>query len=108
MVIGSDDKRDPEYVPPGSVTLAWAARTTVIVTASHSEEERILTSMLSGSAAHSRDASGSEKVSGSEEVSDFDEASAPATVSQSASSDEADSVDYIPSPLTRVSASVVD
>ena len=27
LVIRSDDERDPEYVPPGTITNAWAART---------------------------------------------------------------------------------
>ena len=74
LVIGSNDERDPEYVPPGTVTPTWVARTTIdtpikvalgVVTASQSEEEHIMTSTPSGSATHSNDASGSDEVSGS-------------------------------------------
>ena len=59
MVIGSDDERDPEYVPPGTSTpsrAAHAPRATPkkvasgIVTASQSDEERTLTGTPSGSA----------------------------------------------------------
>ena len=57
MVIGFDDERDPEYVPPGTSTpsrAACAARATPkkvasgVVTASHSDEERTLTGTPSG------------------------------------------------------------
>ena len=57
MVIGSDDERDPEYVPPGTSTLSRASRATratpkkvasSIVTTSQSDEERTLTGTPSG------------------------------------------------------------
>ena len=59
LVIGCDDERDPEYVPPGTSTqsrAALAARATPKkvasgeVTASQSDEERTLTDIPSGSA----------------------------------------------------------
>ena len=59
MVIGSDDERDPEYVPPGTSTPSRAARASRatpkkvasgVVTASQSDEERTLTGIPSGSA----------------------------------------------------------
>ena len=59
LVIGFDDERDPEYVPPGTSTpshAAHAARATPkkvasgVVTASQSNEERTLTGTPSGSA----------------------------------------------------------
>ena len=52
MFIGSDDERDPEYVPPGTSTPSRAARAprarpkkvaSGVVTASQSDEERTLT-----------------------------------------------------------------
>ena len=52
MVIGSDDERDPEYVPPGTSTPSRAARApratpkkvaSGVVAASQSDEERTLT-----------------------------------------------------------------
>ena len=55
MVIGSDDERDPEYVPPGTSTPSRAVRApratpkkvaSDIVTASQSDEERTLTGTL--------------------------------------------------------------
>ncbi|TMW81878.1 hypothetical protein EJD97_007496 [Solanum chilense] len=58
MVIGSDDERDPEYVPPGTSTPSRAARDPRatpkkvvfgVVTASQSNEERTLTDIPSGS-----------------------------------------------------------
>ena len=49
---------------------------TSVVTASQSEEERILTGTPSVSATQSIDASGSEELSGSKEVSATEEASA--------------------------------
>ena len=73
MFISSDDERDPQYVPPGKLNPTRAARTTKAaptkvapseVTASHSEEECILTNTPSGSAAQSEGASGSEDESG--------------------------------------------
>ena len=78
VVIVSYDERDPEYVPPGTVTPARAARTTRhtplkveigLVTASLYEEEHILNGTPSGFSTHSSDASGFEEVSCSEEVS---------------------------------------
>ena len=57
QVIGSDDERDPEYVPPSTSTLyrvACAARATPkkvvsgVVTTSQSDEERTLTGTPSG------------------------------------------------------------
>ena len=59
MVIGSDDERDLEYVPPGTSTpspIARAPRATPkkvasgVVTASQSDEERTLTGTPFGSA----------------------------------------------------------
>ena len=77
-VIGSDDECDPKYMPLGTVTLARATHTTRstptkvapgVVSASQSEEERILDGTPYGSTTHSKDASDFEEVSGSEEVS---------------------------------------
>ena len=57
MVVGSDDERDPEYVPPGTSTPSRAARADRatpkkvaygVVTASQSDEERTLTGTPSG------------------------------------------------------------
>ena len=57
MIIGSDDERDPEYVPPGTATPSRAARAprstpkkvaSGLVTASQSDEERTLTGTPSG------------------------------------------------------------
>ena len=59
LIIGSDNERDPEYVPPGTSAPSRAARAprdtpkTVasgVVTASQSDEERTLTGTPSGSA----------------------------------------------------------
>ena len=59
LIIGSDDERDPEYVPPGTFAPSRAARApratpkTVasgVVTASQSDEECTLTDTPSGSA----------------------------------------------------------
>ena len=59
LIIGSDDERDPEYVPPGTSTpsrAAHAPRATPkkvasgVVTASEFDEERTLTGKPSGSA----------------------------------------------------------
>ena len=61
MVIGSDDERDPEYVPPGTSTpyrASHATRATPtkvasgVVTSSQSDEERTLTGTPSVSATH--------------------------------------------------------
>ena len=79
MVIGSDDERDLEYVPPGTSTPACAAHTpratpkkvaSGVVTASKSDEECTLTGTPSGSATNEEGASGSLGVSWSEEASD--------------------------------------
>ena len=100
MIIGSDDERDPEYVPPGASTPSRAARApratpkkvaSGVVTASQSDEERTLTVTPSRSATNEEGASGSLGVSWSEEDSGSAEAPAPATAAVSASSDEADS-----------------
>jgi len=102
MIIGSDDKRDPEYVPPGTFTPSHAARAPratpkkvafCIVTASESDEERTLIGTPSGSATNEEGASSSLGVSWSEEASDSAEFPALATAAASASSNEADSFD---------------
>ena len=102
LIIGSDDERDPEYVPPGTSAPSRAARApkatpkTVasgVVTASQSDEERTLTGTPSGSATNEEGASGSLGVSWFEEASGSAEVPAPATAAASASSDEADSSD---------------
>ena len=72
FIIGSDDERDPEYVPPGTSAPSRAARATRatpktvvsgVVTASQSDEERTLTGTPSGSATNEEGASGSFGVS---------------------------------------------
>ena len=72
MVIGSDDERDPEYVPLGTSIPSRAARApkatpkkvaSSVVTASQSDEERTLTGTPSGSATNEEGASGSLGVS---------------------------------------------
>ncbi|XP_069148157.1 uncharacterized protein [Solanum lycopersicum] len=100
MVIGSDDERDPYYVPPGTSTPSCTARApratpkkvaSNVFTASLSDEERTLTGTPSGSATNDEGASGSLGVSWSEEASGSSKVVAPATAAPSASSDEADS-----------------
>ena len=100
LIIGFDDERDPEYVPPGTSApsrLARATRATPktvasgVVTASQSDVERTLTGTPSGSATNEEGASGSLGVSWSKEDSGSAEVPAPATAAVSASSDEADS-----------------
>ena len=100
MVIGFDDERDPEFVPPGTTTPSRAARAPraipkkvaySVVTASQSDEERTLTVTPSGSATNEEGASGSLGVSWSEEASGSAEVPAPATAAASTSADEADS-----------------
>ena len=100
MVIVSDDESDPEYVPPGSSTLSYAARApratpkevaSGVITASQLDEERTLTGTPSWSATNEEGTSGSLRVSWSEEASDSSEVPAPATAVVSASSFEADS-----------------
>ena len=102
LIIGSDDERDPEYVPPGTSAPSRAAsapRATPkkvasgVVTASQSDKERTLTGTPSGSTENEEGASGSLGVSWSEEASGSAEVPAPATAAASASSDEADSSD---------------
>ena len=102
LIIGSDDERDPEYVPPGTSAPSRAARApratpkTVasgVVTTSQSDEERTLTGTPSGSATNEEGASGSLGVSWSEKASGSAEVPAPATAAALASSDEADSSD---------------
>ena len=102
LIIGSDDERDPEYVPPGTSApsrVACAPRATPkkvasgVVTASQSDEECTLTGTPSGSATNEEGASGSLGVSWSEEASGSAEVLAPATAVASALSDEADSSD---------------
>ena len=100
MVIGSDDERDPEYVPPGTSTLARDARApratpkkvaSGVVTASQSDEERKMTGTPSGSATNEEGASSSLGVSWLEETSGSAEVPTLATAAALASSDEADS-----------------
>ena len=102
MIIGSDDERDHEYVPPGTSAPSCAARApratpkmvaSGVVTASQFDEERTLTSTPSGSATNEEGASGSLGVSWSEEASGSAEVPAPASAVASASSDEANSSD---------------
>ena len=66
LIIGSDDERDPEYVPPGTSASSRAARApkatpktmaSGVVTASQSDEERTLTGTPSGSATNEDGAS---------------------------------------------------
>ena len=102
MIIGSDDERDPEYVPPGTSTPSRAARApratpkTVasgVVPASQSDEERTLTGTPFGSATNKGGTSGSLGVLWYEEASGSVEVPSPATAAASASSDEAHSSD---------------
>ena len=118
LVIGSDDERDPEYVPPGSSTHSHASRApkatpkkvaSGVVTASQSDKERTLTGTPSGSATNEEGASGSLGVSWSEEASESTEVLAPATAAASASSEEANSLDstagspaHAPTPAIRL------
>ena len=117
MVIGSNDERDPEYVPPGTSTPARAARApratpkkvaSGVFTASQSDEERKLTHTPSGSATNEEGASGSLGVSWSEEASGSTEVPAPATAAESTSSDEADSSESTPDSPDRALTSVTD
>ena len=110
LVIGSDDERDPEYMPPGTATPsqdARAARATPkkvasnVVTASQFDEDRTMTVTPSGSATHEEGASSSLGVSWSEEASGSAEVPTPATAAQYASSDEADSSESTPGSPTR-------
>ena len=105
MVIGSDDERDSEYVPPCTSTPSRASRATRatpkkvasgVVTASQSDEERTLTGTPSGSATNEYGASGSFGVLWSEEASGSAEVPTPATAVASSSYDEADSSENTP------------
>ena len=109
LVIGFDDERDPEYVPPGTSTPSRAARAarftpkkvaSGVVTASQFDEERTLTGTPSWSATNEEGASVSLGVSWSEEASGSAEVPTPATAAQSASSDEADNFASTPSSLS--------
>ena len=100
MIIGSDDKWDPAYVPPGTSTPSRAARApratakkvaSGVVTASQFDEERTLTGTPSGLATNEEGASGSLGVSWSEEASGSAEVPSPATAAALALSDEAKS-----------------
>ena len=105
LVIGSDDERDPEYMPPGTSTpsrVARAARATVkkvessIVIASQFDEKHTLTGTPFGSATNEEGASGSLGILWSKEASGFVEVPAPTTAAVSASPDEADSLESTP------------
>ena len=117
MVIGSDNERDPEYVPPGTSTPSRAARAaraipkkvaSDVVTASQSDEERTLTDTPSGSATDEEGASGSLGVLCSEEASGSYEVPAHATTATSASSDEADRLESTPGSPARALTPVTD
>ena len=117
MVIGSDDDRDPEYVPPGTSTPSHAARApratlkkvaSGVVTASQSDEERTLTGTPFGSATNEEGASGSLGVSWPEEASGSAEVPAPATAAAPASSDEADNSDSTSGSLAQVPTAATD
>ena len=104
-------------MPPGTVTLARAARTTratltkvapSVVTTFKSDEECILSGTPYGSAAQSSDASNFEDILGSKKVSGLADASSLDTASQSDSFDEADSVDSTPTPQIVVPALIAD
>ena len=93
MVIGSDDERDPEYMPPGTYIPSRAAHApravpkkvaSGVVTASQTDEERTLTGTPSGSSTNEEGVSGSFGVSWSEEASGSAEVPAPATAAASA------------------------
>ena len=75
IVIGSDDERDPEYVPPVTSTPSYAARApratpkkvaSGVATASQSDEERTLTGTPFRSSSGSKEASGFEETSDTE------------------------------------------
>ena len=87
LVIGSDDERDPEYMPPGTSTPSRATRASRdtpkkvafgVVTASQSDEERTLTSTPSGSVTNEEGASRYLGVSWFEEAYKSAEVPAPA------------------------------
>ena len=116
MIVGSDDERDLEYVPPGTSKPSRAARApratpkmvaSGVVTASQYDEERTLTGTPYGSATNEEGASGYLGVSWSEEPSGSAEVPAPATAAASALYNEADSSEFtsgspvpVPTPAT--------
>ena len=117
LVIGSDDEHDPEYELPGTASPSQAACATRatpkkvssdVVTTSQSYVECTLTGTPSGSATHEEGASGCVGVSLSEEASGSAEVLAPATSTQYASSDEADSPDSTPGSPTGALTLVAD
>ena len=117
LVIGSDYKRDPEYVPPGTSTVSRVARgaratpkkvASGVVTASQSDEERTLIGTPSWSATYKEGVSCSLRVSWSKEAFGSAKIPAPATAAQSASSDKADSSESIPSSPTRALTTIAD
>ncbi|TMX01568.1 hypothetical protein EJD97_024277 [Solanum chilense] len=117
LVIGSNDERDPECVPPGTSTpsrVACASRDTPkkvasgAVTTSQSDKECTLTGTPSRSATHEEGADGSLEVLLSEEASRSAEVPAPTTAAQSASSDEADSSKSTPDSPTRALTLIAD
>ena len=88
LVIGSNDERDPEYVPPGTFTPSRAARAarvtpkkvaSCIVTLSQSDEERTVTDTPSWSATHEERASMSLGVLWLEDAFGSGEVPAPTT-----------------------------
>ena len=79
-----------------------------VVTAYQSDEERTLTGTPSRSATNEEGASGFLRVSWSEEASRSAEVPAPATTTQSASSDEVDKSESTPGSATRALTPFVD
>ena len=117
MVIGSDDERDLEYVPPGTSNPAHTAHipratskkvASGVVTASQSDEERTMTGTPSGSATNEEGTSGSLGASWSEEASGSAEVSAPATAAASTSSYEVGSSESKPGLPARVLTAATD
>ena len=117
LVVESDDEHDPEYDPLGIDTPSRPARATRampkklesdIVTASQSDKEQTLTGTPFGLTTHEEVASISLGVSWSEEASWSAEVPAPATTTQSASSNEADSPDSTPGSPTGALTQVAD
>ena len=117
LFIGSDDEHDPEYVPPDTATPARATCATKatpkkvasgVVSASQSDEERILTDTPSGLATHEEEASGSLGVLWSVKSYGFREVPAPARAAQSTSSDKVVKPDSTPGSPTGALTSVAD